>query len=204
MKSLLTLCLLLSLSAVAASPAAHETLPAAPVTDSGSLYQLQARLEGGDGKAVGLDTFRGQPVLVSLFYGRCPAACPLLIAQLKRIEAGLSPAARAQTRVLLVSLDPQQDSPEVLAALTQAHRLDPKRWLLSRTDEAKVQELAAVLGVRYRKLSSGIINHSTVITLLDGAGNPVARVDGLKAPLEDFIAKTEGEAVPSPPGRGKG
>jgi protein SCO1 len=202
MKTLLALCLLLSLSAAAAGPAAHETLPAAPVTDSGSLYQLQARLQRGDGKAVGLDTFRGQPVLVSLFYGRCPAACPLLIAQLKRIEAGLSPAAREQTRVLLVSLDPQQDTAEVLAALTQAHRLDPKRWLLSRTDEAKVQELAAVLGVRYRKLSSGIINHSTVVTLLDHRGNPVARVDGLSAPLEDVTAKLEALASkPAPTAR---
>ena len=175
-----------------AAPAAHATLPAAPVNDSGSLYQLQVRLEGGDAKTVALDTFRGQPVLVSLFYGRCPAACPMLIAQLKRIEAGLSPEARAHTRVLLVSLDPKEDTAQVLAALAQAHRLDPKRWLLARTQEAKVQELAAVLGVRYRKLASGIINHSTVVTLLDRAGNPVARVDGLKAPLEDFIAKTEG------------
>ena len=195
------LTLLVSLSALASPQAsarggaAHETLPAAaPVTESGSLYQLQARLEGSDGKVLALDAFRGQPVLISLFYGRCPAACPMLIAQLKRIEKALSPEARAQTHVVLVSLDPQQDTPELLADLTEAHRLDARRWHLTRTDEAKVQELAAVLGVRYRKLASGMINHSTVVTLLDRGGNPVARVDGLNKPLEEIVAATEAVA----------
>ncbi|MBF5045719.1 MULTISPECIES: SCO family protein [Myxococcaceae] len=191
------LALLVSLSSLASPPPgpSHETLPAAaPATESGSLYQLQARLEGSDGKVLALDAFRGQPVLISLFYGRCPAACPMLIAQLKRIEKALSPEARAQTHVVLVSLDPQQDTREILAGLTKAHRLDASRWHLVRTDEGKVQELAAVLGVRYRKLASGMINHSTVVTLLDRGGNPVARVDGLNQPLEDIVAATEAVA----------
>lgn len=192
----LALALLLSAPALAATPA-HETLPSSPANDSGSVYQLQAKLEGGDGKKVGLDVFRGQPVLISLFYGRCPAACPMLIAQIKRIEAGLSPEARAGMRVLLVSMDPRSDTPEVLASLTEAHRLDG-RWKLTRTDDAKVQEIAAVLGVRYRRLKNGEINHSTVVTVLDPAGNPVARVDGLSKPLEDLIARAEklGRAAP--------
>jgi protein SCO1 len=192
----LALALLLAAPALAEGPA-HETLPAGQVDDSGSLYQLQAKLEGGDGKTVGLDVFRGQPVLVSLFYGRCPAACPLLIAQIKRIEKGLTAEARAGMRVLLVSMDPKSDTPEVLAALTEAHRLDG-RWRLTRTDDAKVQEIAAVLGVRYRKLKSGEINHSTVVTVLDAAGNPVGRVDGLNKPLEDITAHAEalGRAAP--------
>jgi protein SCO1 len=193
----LSLALLLAAPALAAKAPAHETLPSSAVNDSGSLYQLQAKLEGGDGKKVGLDVFRGQPVLISLFYGRCPAACPMLIAQIKRIEAGLSPEARAGMRVLLVSMDPQSDTPKNLAALTEAHRLDG-RWLLTRTEDAKVQEIAAVLGVRYRRLKNGEINHSTVVTVLDAAGNPVARVDGLNKPLEDITGHAEalGKAAP--------
>jgi len=194
---LLALSLLLFAAPALAAEPTHDTLPAGQVNDSGSLYQLQAKLQGGDGKTVGLDVFRGQPVLISLFYGRCPAACPMLISQIKRIEAGLSPEARAGVRVLLVSMDPESDTPEVLAALTEAHRLDG-RWRLTRTDDAKVQEIAAVLGVRYRKLKNGQINHSTVVTVLDAAGNPVARVDGLNKPLEDVIARAEalGRAAP--------
>ena len=193
----LSLALLLAVPALAAKAPAHETLPSAQVNDSGSLYQLQAKLQGGDGKTVGLDVFRGQPVLISLFYGRCPAACPMLIAQIKRIEAGLSPQARAGMRVLLVSMDPKSDTPAVLASLQEAHRLDG-RWKLTRTEDSKVQEIAAVLGVRYRRLKSGEINHSTVVTVLDAAGNPVARVDGLGKPLEDIIGHAEqlGRAAP--------
>jgi protein SCO1/2 len=139
-------------------------------THDESLYQLKINLTDQGGAAIGLDTFRGQPVLVGMFYADCPYVCPLTIHTLQRTEAALDPVARAQLRVLLVSLDPARDTPEKLDAVARRHKLDNARWKLARTDEAGVRKLAAVLGVRFKQLPDGEFNHSTVITLLDRDG----------------------------------
>jgi protein SCO1 len=161
----------------------HEAPPAAsPRSDS--IYELPASLVDQDGRTVGLDVFRGHPVLISMFYTTCPDACPLLIANLKRIERELSPATRADLRILLVSLDPEHDTPEALQALARAHDLDASRWRLVRAHEDTVREVAAVLGIRYRRLPEGGFNHSSVITLLDPSGVVLTRAEGVGQPLD--------------------
>ncbi len=139
-------------------------------TGNQSLYQLQIRLTDQSGTRSGLDVYRGQPVLIGMFYGSCPYVCPLTIATLQKTEAALDPDARKQLRVLLVSLDPEQDTPEKLADLARRQKVDPARWKLARADAPDVRKLAAVLGVRFRKLPDGEFNHSTVISLLDAEG----------------------------------
>lgn len=135
-----------------------------------SLYQMQIELTDQSGVKSGLDVFRGQPVLIGMFYADCPYVCPLTIHTLQKTEAALDPAARAQLRVLLVSLDPKRDTPEKLAEVAHRHRLDAARWKLARTDETGVRKLAAVLGLRFKQLPDGEFNHSTVINLLDREG----------------------------------
>ena len=176
------------LLAVAALPADaqhehHHAAPAAPPrTDS--VYELSASLVDQDGQKVGLDLFRGHPVLISMFYTTCPDACPLLIADLLRIERDLPAPTRADLRVVLVSLDPEHDTPEALRALANAHGLDLSRWRLLRAPDDTVREVAAVLGIRYRKLPEGGFNHSSVITLLDPSGVILTRVEGLGQPAD--------------------
>lgn len=135
-----------------------------------SLYQLELELTDQDGARFTLDAFRGQPVLIGMFYADCPYVCPLTINTLQKTEAALNEAARAQLRVLLVSLDPERDTPEKLADVARRQKVDTTRWKLARTDGAGVRKLAAVLGVRFRKLPDGEFNHSTIITLLDREG----------------------------------
>jgi protein SCO1/2 len=183
---------LLCAGSVSAQPkpeTGHATLEAGPAQRGLSLYQLERPFVDQDGQAARLDLFRGQPVIVSMFYGNCPYACPLLFSRLKRLDAALTPEARAQLRVVLVSLDPQHDTPASLLELAQAHRLDPSRWRLLRTDEDSVREVAAMLGIKYRPLKNGQMNHSTVLTLLDPRGVIDMRVDGVDRELEALAAR---------------
>jgi protein SCO1/2 len=124
-----------------------------------------------------------------MFYGNCPYACPLLFSRLKRIQAALTPQARARLRVVLVSLDPEHDTPESLQKLAQAHGLDSSRWRLLRTGEDSVREVAAVLGIKYRPLKDGQMNHSTVITLLDKEGAIDMRVEGAESEAGALVAR---------------
>ena len=45
----------------------------AGVGSTASLYQMHEKLLSQDGKTLDLDLYRGQPVLVTMFYGSCPA-----------------------------------------------------------------------------------------------------------------------------------
>lgn len=136
---------------------------------SGSIYQLEAALADQSGVLRRLDVHQGHPVLVTLFYGSCPMACPLLIDTLRAVERAAPPSERSQLRFLLISIDPERDTVANLKALGDSRQLD-NRWTLARTDATSVRKIAAVLGIQYRKLPDGGYNHSSIVTLLDGKG----------------------------------
>ena len=148
-------------------------------TPGDSVYQLTAAFQEQRGADVRLDVYRGQPVLMSMLYASCTDTCPLLIAELRRIEASLAPALRADLRVLLVSLDPARDTPAALGRLADAHRLDAARWRLLRGTDDSVRDVAGVLGVKFRRLTKGVIDHSTVIAVLDRRGVVESRIEGI-------------------------
>jgi len=140
-----------------------------------SIYQLEARLTDQAGHAQGLDLYRGSPVLITMFYGSCQATCPLIIDTLRSTERGLSPEQRAKLRVLLISFDPERDTPEALRAIAATRHIDTTRWTLATTDAETVRAIAALLDLQYRRLPSGEFNHSTVIALLSPRGEIQAR-----------------------------
>lgn len=135
-----------------------------------SLYQLQERLVSQDGKSIGLDLYRGQPVLVTMFYGSCPASCPLIIDTLRAIERKAGPDGQEKLRVLMISFDAERDTPEALRQLAVARRIDTSRWTLAHVDAGAARRIAAALGIQYRKLPNGQFSHANVISVLDAGG----------------------------------
>ncbi len=160
MKALL-LALLLTIAPVAGADAGYPPL---------SIYNLSAQLVDPSGAARTLNMYRGHPVLVTMFYSSCDMACPLLIDTLRSFERSLTPAQRARIRVLLISIDPEHDTPTSLRALATARRIDLSRWTLVRADDATVRKVAAVLNIQYRRLPDGNYNHASVISLLTTQG----------------------------------
>ncbi|MEO8755884.1 MAG: SCO family protein [Casimicrobiaceae bacterium] len=147
-----------------------------PVTPLGpSIYDLELPLRDSHGQKIGLDVHRGHPTLVAMFYASCPVACPVLISE---VRSTLEELGRSDARVLLVSFDPARDTPEKLSALVAERGLDD-RWAVAAASEADAQTLAAVLGVKYRRIASGEFAHGATIVALDGEGRPVARADRL-------------------------
>lgn len=183
-----------SAPAPATAPAIVFT-PAAELPKLGpALYGLELDLEDQAGRRVTTASLAtGGPVIVSMFYATCTYACPTLIRDVVAIEQRLSPEARKKTRVLLVTFDPEHDTPEVMARLLTAHGADGARWSLARArDEEATRELAAALGITYRRLPDGNYNHSSLLFALDREGVPRAKIDGLKQDASAFVAALEG------------
>jgi protein SCO1/2 len=149
----------------AASTPAEAAAPAA-----GSLYQLNTQLTDAAGKHFTLREMGGAPVLVTMFYGNCHSACPIVIETLKRTVGALGPDGK-QLRVLLISLDPKTDNPKSLAMLAQMQQLDSAQYRLAvARDDSDTRMLASALNIRYRALDNGEISHTTRIALLTPAG----------------------------------
>ena len=159
--------------------ATDASLPASP-----SLYELKATLTTMRGDEVPFDVHRGHPVVLAMFYATCPSACPVLIESVKKLEARLPEDVRANTRILLISLDPGKDDPPTLLAAARRHDLDLSRWTLARAPDETVRELAVILGVKYRGRPDGEIDHSSALFLLDGDGVIVEKVEGLGQPTD--------------------
>jgi protein SCO1/2 len=144
-----------------------------------SIYDLKMDLHDQNWLPHGLDFLDGHPTLVSMFYGSCKAACPLLISDLKRVEAQALEAGHSELRVLMVSFDPDRDTPQVMAGLVQDHELDGTRWRLSAPRSGDARSLGAVLNVSFRDVGNGMFQHDSVLILLNSEGQELARLDGL-------------------------
>jgi len=163
------------LAVMAAALCLLVTAARAADTPGDSIYQLKPALTDQAGTALGLDHYRGAPVLISMFFASCGYVCPTLIRRIQHYESQLEPAQRARLRVLLVSFDTEHDTPEVLASLAKKHSADLQRWSFTRASAADVRKLAALLSIQYRELPDGGFNHASVIALLDAEGRVLAR-----------------------------
>lgn len=153
-----------------------------------SVYQLDVAGTDQNGVTQRFPALRGKVRIISMFYANCPYVCPMIINTIKQTENTLTDAQRAQTGVVLISLDPERDTPEALKEVEITRHLDGKRWTLLRTDAGDVRKLAAVLGIQYRALENRDFNHSTAIILLDTDGRIRASSDHIGEPNPEFEA----------------
>ena len=161
----------------ACCPADVQPDSAAPFTDA-SIYNLDSNWTNDLARPVQLASFRGKPVAVAMFFAHCDYACPVLVHDLRRIEQALPETSRDLVQFVLVTFDVERDTPEVLARYGQASSLG-ENWTLLRGSQENVQELAALLGVKYKQNGRGLFDHSNLISLLDPEGEVVAQQIGL-------------------------
>ena len=93
---------------------------------------------------------RGRWWLVFFGFTQCPDVCPTTLATLARTRASLGDLPVAERpRVLLISVDPERDTPERLAAYVQY--FDPDFVGATSPPEA-VAQTAGLFGVPYAKV----------------------------------------------------
>lgn len=155
-----------------------ELEPNRPLTDR-SVYQLENKWTSDVGRTIQLRILRGKPQVLVMFYSNCQWACPLMVHELKQIEAALSEKLRNEVGFVLITIDSKRDTVEALNDFRKAHELSTKRWTLLRSEPDDVRELAAVLGVNYRENALGQIAHSNVITILNRDGEIAGQIEGL-------------------------
>ncbi|MBM3786076.1 MAG: SCO family protein [Acidobacteria bacterium] len=107
----------------------------------------------------------GRPWLASLFFTSCNGPCPRLSAALFRIQEATYQFPRL--RIVSFTVDPDNDSPQALAAYGRRYKADPARWTF----------LTGPMPVITRLSKDGFLSgaidtertHSTRVMLVDAA-----------------------------------
>jgi protein SCO1 len=78
------------------------------------------------GRTVTERDFAGSPWVANFIFTRCPSVCPMLTAKFKALQGKLGDA--HDVAFVSFSVDPQNDTPDVLAAYADKFGADPERW----------------------------------------------------------------------------
>jgi protein SCO1/2 len=167
----------------AAAPCCTEIAPAAPYSAK-SLYQLDAKWTDDAGRTVGLGLHRGRPVIVAMFFASCEYACPVLVNDIRRLQKSLPEDLRRKAQVILVTFDVARDTPEALRAFRARMNLDDG-WTLLRGDTMAVQDLAMLLGVKFKQDARGQFSHSNLFSVLNAEGQIAHQHAGLMGDVSE-------------------
>ncbi|MFZ6746749.1 SCO family protein [Undibacterium sp. JH2W] len=186
--------LMLALHAHAGSSEAVATTKVQPKIQpipGDSVYRLTIDLENQQAQNFKLADQAGNIVITSMFYNSCEYVCPMLIDTIRMLEKKLDEKEKSHLSVLLVTLDPARDKVATLQSIAKARELDAQHWVLARTSEKSVRQLAAVLNIQYRQMDTGEFNHTSALILLDKNGRILARSGTLGSVDDEFLQKVK-------------
>jgi protein SCO1 len=132
------------------------------------------------GRPFSLHDLQGSPSLVFFGFTHCPDVCPTTLVKLAQVK---KTAAVPGLKVLLVTVDPERDTPSVLGLYVHAFSPD---FIGLTGDNRAIVKMAANFGVAVNKvdLPGGdyTMDHSAVVFLLNNQG----RVAGIFTPPFDI------------------
>lgn len=157
-----------------------------------NLYDIDSSLINHNNEKVRLDQFKGHPVLVTMIYASCPSACPATISKMKKIVGDLPKEAAKELRVLLISFDPERDTPKTLAKVINDHELDTSTWQLAipeKQDDVRV--LAAAITMNFRKIENGEFGHTSPVAIVDRKGNILHSAEITRDSEAEFVGSVK-------------
>lgn len=144
-----------------------------------------------DTEAFTLDSMKGDLWVSAFVFTHCRSTCPRLTALMKGLQARLADVPTAS--FVSVSVDPRNDTPDVLKAYMSKNELDERNWRFITGDEQAIRDLV-VDGFKVglgddesRAAGADDIMHSNSFVLVDAE----ARVRGYYRANNDGIADLE-------------
>ena len=122
------------------------------------------------GRTVTAASLRGKVWVADFIFTRCRTLCPMLTAKFVQLQRRL---AGVDVTFVSFSVDPEHDTPEVLAAYARQWASDEPRWTLLATGAATLPALVKGFRVTAAPSEAGAVDpivHSSVFVLVDGEG----------------------------------
>jgi len=143
-----------------------------PMLERGDRVPADLTLTGQDGEAVQLGDYRGQALVLTFIYTRCPLPnyCPLMSKRFATLQPQLRERYGTDVQLLSISFDPAYDTPQVLRkyAAKYTDRLDT--WTFATGDSTQVQRATELFGVFAQKTKQDEITHNLTTALVGPEG----------------------------------
>lgn len=144
-----------------------------------SVYHLPATWTTQDNEEIQMEDLRGNVLVMVMIYTACKAACPRLVADMRNIEKQVAAKDLKKVKFIMVSIDPETDTPERLNQFSKDNLMEDDHWMFLRGTPEDTREFAAVLAVSYKRISPIDFSHSNIISVFDEDGVLVHQQEGL-------------------------
>ena len=144
------------------------------------------------------DDFEGAPVVMGFIYTHCPDICSFITANVSKVYNEMDdPGA---TQFVLVTFDPDRDTPEVLKGYADAFDMDREPFQFLTGDPDVIDQLMTRVGVRTQESYSRevedndrmyFLNHSDKILLIDSRSRLIFDYGGSMTPPGIIIEDLE-------------
>jgi protein SCO1/2 len=159
-----------------------------------SLYNLPSKWTNQNGQNIEMKDLKGKVLVMVMIYTSCKSACPRLVADMRNIESRLPENIKGNVKLVLVSIDPEVDTPERLKAFSIENKMETDQWIFLRSTEENTREFAAVLSVNYKKVSPMDFSHSNIISVFNAEGELAYQQEGLGVNSDETVQKITEEA----------
>ena len=133
----------------------------------------------------------GKNILLDFIFTRCTGPCPILTSTHVSVQRELSERAQKQTHFVSITLDPENDSPEVLDTYARERGADLANWSFLTGSPESIDAVVSAYGVASSPGKDGQIEHLVVTFLIDRNGRIVKRYMGQGPPSKEVTADLE-------------
>ena len=124
-----------------------------------------------------------------MIYTTCKAACPRLVADMRNIESQVPDQFLNDINYVMVSIDPETDTPERLKEFAIENLMDGEQWTFLQGSVSDVREFANVLAVKYKEISPMDFSHSNIISVFNVQGELEHQQEGLGVDNSETLSK---------------
>lgn len=133
-----------------------------------------------EGKSLSKEDLIGKVWVADFVFTRCNGPCPVMTSRMAELSKGLAKA--KDVRVVSISVDPEHDTPAVLADYASRMDADPSRWIFLTGPKPEIDAFARKGMFQVLAYDDkGVPTHSTRFLVIDRAGR-IRRTRNLDEP----------------------
>jgi protein SCO1 len=161
-----------------------------PVMGDAPKFQLTSQM----GSPFDSQSLAGHVWVADFVYTTCTGPCPMMSSQMRQIQS--LTAETPDVKLVSFTVDPQHDTPPVLAEYAKHFKYDPSRWVFLTGDQPRLNDVG--LGFKLNSVD-GSMTHSTRFALVDRRqqvrGYYISSDDGFMQHLLHDIRQLERDAT---------
>ena len=154
-----------------------------------SIFNLTSTWSTEEGKIIKLEDLKGKVLVIVMIYTTCKAACPRLVADMKNIEKQIPENYNKNLQYILVSVNPDIDTPKRLKKFAVENYIDGEEWTFLQGNKTSVREFSNVLAVKYKQISPLDFSHSNIISVFNPQGELIHQQEGLGVDSKETVSK---------------